>query len=123
TTTTWDLGSTMYSGAGPPARFHCPLKIHTRRPTHPLPMSLPTASMTPAPSLWGITRGYGIVGPDTPARALTSDGLTPENATRTRSSPGAGEGVGNSPTCRTSLAGPFAVQKAALTRVDSGWAY
>src|SRR5437764_14970124 len=108
-TTTWYAGSTMYSAALPAARSHWTLKIHTRRPIHPLPMSLPTASMRPAPSLWGITRGYGIVGPDTPARALTSDGLTPENATRTRTSPGAGEGVGNSPTCRTSLAGPFAV--------------
>ena len=48
--------------------------------------------MTPAPSLCGMTRGNGIADPSQPRRFLVSPGLTPENVTRTRTSPGPARG-------------------------------
>ena len=51
----------------------------------------PTMSITPAPSLCGITRGKAILRVR-PSRALTSEGLTPEVASLTRTSPGPGRG-------------------------------
>ena len=42
-----------------------------------------------------------------PALVFTSDGLTPEVFSLTRTSPGPGCGVSTSATCSTSAAGPF----------------
>src|SRR5437879_11746881 len=55
-------------------------------------MPSPTASTMPAPSLWGTVKGK--VG-DCPAfrRLFTSEGLTPETLTRTRTSPGPGSAL------------------------------
>ena len=53
-----------------------------------------------------MTRGNAILRVE-PMRALTSDGLTPEAASLTRTSPGPGCGVSTSPTWSTSRAGPF----------------
>ena len=58
----------------------------------------PTASMTPAPSLCGITRGYGSPYPTQSPRFFVSPGLTPESATRTRTSPGPAQASAISPT-------------------------
>ena len=66
----------------------------------------PTWSMTPAPSLCGITRGQAILRL-LPWRDLTSEGLTPEAASLTRTSPGPACGVATSPTRNTSRADPF----------------
>ena len=63
-------------------------------------------STTPAPSLCGMTRGNAILRVR-PARVFTSDGLTPEVFSRTRTSPGPACGDSTSPTCRTSAAAPF----------------
>src|SRR4051812_21270379 len=70
--------------------------------------------MTPAPSLWGMTRGYAIPYPYSSRRFFTSPGLTPEAATRMRTSPGPGSGFGISPTIRTSRAAPCDSYHAAL---------
>src|SRR5476651_136498 len=80
-------GSAMYSAAVPEARFHCPFHTQTRSPIRDLAMPSPTWSITPAPSLCGITRGQEILRVE-PWRDLTSDGLTPEVASLTRTSPG-----------------------------------
>src|SRR6266436_6343596 len=51
-------------------------------PTMPYPRVIPHSDGAGLIDAVGKDIGrYGIVGPDTPARALTSDGLTPENAT------------------------------------------
>ena len=44
--------------------------------------------------------------PFQPSRRFTSDGLTPAQAMRTRTSPAAGTGVSSSPACSTVRAGP-----------------
>src|SRR3954449_1757814 len=72
--------------------------------------------MTPAPSLCGITLGYGIPEPTQSPRFFVSPGLIPETATRTRTSPGPGSGAAISPTARTSAAGPGRSYQAANTR-------
>src|SRR5205085_9355267 len=111
--TAWSEGSTTYSAAVPSARPHAAFQTHTRSPTREAGTPAPTASMTPAPSLCGTTRGNGIAALRRPARDLTSDGLTPEACTRTRTSPGPGAGVGSSPTRRTSAAAPVDSYQAA----------
>ena len=65
---------------------------------------------TPLPSLWGTMRG-AIRGRR--ARDFTSDGLTPDQASRIRTSPGPGSGVGISPTTSTSSAEPLRSYQAA----------
>ena len=65
----------------------------------------PTASISPAPSLCGITRGNAIL---RRPRLFTSEGLTPDVASRTRTSPAPGFGVTISPVRNTSRAGPIA---------------
>ena len=62
--------------------------------------------MTPAPSLCGMTRGYGIPYPTQSLRFFVSPGLMPETVKRTRTSPGPGSGSAISPTSSTSAAGP-----------------
>ena len=99
-------GSAIYSAAVPKARFHCPFHSQTRSPIRDLAMPSPTWSMTPAPSLCGITRGQAILRVE-PWRDLTSDGLTPEWLSLTRTSPGPACGVSTSPTRNTSRAEPF----------------
>lgn len=69
-------------------------------------MPSPTASMTPAPSLWGMALGNGIMRLRLPARNFTSDGFTPNQWRWTRTSPGPGRGAGKSTSCSTWLAGP-----------------
>src|SRR5262249_30539774 len=59
-----------------------------------------------------MTRGNAILRA-VPARLFTSDGLTPEVASRTRTSPGPGRGVSISPTLSTSAAAPFFSYQAA----------
>src|SRR5262249_881479 len=75
---------------------------------------LPTASITPAPSLWGMTRGNGIPTTKVSWRFFTSPGLIPEAATRMRTSPGPGSGVAISPTTRTLAGGPCRSYQAAF---------
>ena len=62
----------------------------------------------PLLALFGTTQGKPIFWSFHPARRLTSEGLTPEHARRTRTSPGPGSGSGRSPIFKTSRAGPFA---------------
>jgi len=50
-------GSTMYSAQVPNGRFHCPFQIHTRSPLREAATPSPTMSISPAPSLCGMTRG------------------------------------------------------------------
>ena len=69
-------GKVMYSAAVPNARFHWPFQVQTRSPSRLAATPLPTASMIPAASLWGMTRGNAILRVR-PSRALTSEGLTP----------------------------------------------
>ncbi len=57
----------------------------------------PTAVITPAPSLWGITGPASNKSGNAPARFLTSEGFTPVVCSRTNTSPGPGSGVGQSP--------------------------
>jgi hypothetical protein len=94
------------------ARFHCAFQVHTRSPTREGGTPSPTWSTSPAPSLCGITRGNAILRA-VPARLFTSDGLTPEVASLTRTSPGPGRGVATSPTLSTSAAAPFFSYQAA----------
>ena len=68
--------------------------------------AVPTQSISPAPSLCGMTRGKAILRVS-PARLLTSEGLTPEVARRTRTSPRSGCGVSSSATRSTLRAAPF----------------
>jgi hypothetical protein len=96
----------MNSAAVPNARPHAPFHTQTRSPIRAVATPSPTLSMTPAPSLCGTMRGNASVFVRTPARDFTSDGLTPDHATLTRTSFGPGVGVGNSATVRTSPAGP-----------------
>src|SRR6185503_1315020 len=71
-------------------------------------------------------RGKGIsVCPRQTPRPLVSEGLIPEIATCTRTSPGPGLGMGSSPTWRTSRAAPLHSYQAAristwLAVVDIG---
>src|SRR5258708_38356572 len=74
----------------------------------------PTSSITPAPSLWGMTRGKGIPTPKVFWRFFTSPGLTPETATLMRTSLGRGTGVVISPTMRTSDGEPCCSYQAAF---------
>ena len=66
--------------------------------------------MIPEPSLWGMTvsnAGFVIPG-HAPARAFTSDGLTPERIKRTKTCPNVGVGIGMLIDFKTSLAVPKA---------------
>jgi hypothetical protein len=63
-------------------------------------------SMMPAPSLWGITRANAILRVR-PARVFTSEGLTPDVLSLTRTSPGPGRGSSIVPARSTSAALPF----------------
>jgi hypothetical protein len=92
--------------AVPKARRHWPFQTQTRSPMREAGTPSPTMSISPAPSLCGMTRGKAILR-FTPARLLTSEGLTPEVASRTRTSPAPGVPVSTSPTRSTSRAGPF----------------
>ena len=96
----------MYSAAVPAARRHWPFHTQTRSPMREGGTPSPTSSMTPAPSLCGMTRGQAILRV-APARDFTSEGLTPEAASLTRTSPLWACGVSTSPTCSTSRAAPF----------------
>src|SRR5918912_896036 len=109
--TACSAGTTIYSAAVPKGCFHWPFQIPTRSPRRLSGTPGPTASISPAPSLCGITRGPAM-GRE-PARVFQSDGLTPEARMRTRTSPGPGSGVSSSPTCRTSRAGPLRSYQAA----------
>ncbi len=76
-------------------RCRTPGRTGRRTPTpagRPGPRSTPspTASIVPAPSLCGMTRGNGIAEPSQPPRFLVSPGLTAERVRRTRTSPGTG---------------------------------
>src|SRR3974390_1003163 len=84
-------GSATYSAQVPKARSHCAFQTQTRSPTRADDTPSPTWSISPAPSLCGITRGYAILRV-APERALTSEGLTPEVASLTRTSPRLGCG-------------------------------
>ena len=99
-------GSAINSAAVPNGRFHCPFHSQTRSPMRDFATPSPTASMTPAPSLCGMTRGQAILRV-APWRDLTSEGLTPEAASLTRTSPAPGCGVATSQTFNTSRADPF----------------
>src|SRR6185503_10601241 len=116
--TAWFSGSTMYSAAVPNGRFHCAFQVHTRSPTRDFTTPSPTMSISPAPSLCGITRGNAILRVK-PARFFTSDGLTPEVLSLMRTSPGPGFGVSISPTCSTSFAVPFFSYQAASIVIPS----
>ena len=63
--------------AVPNGRRHWPFQTQTRSPTREAGTPSPTRSISPAPSLCGMTRGKAILRV-VPARPLTSDGLTPE---------------------------------------------
>ena len=69
-------------------------------------MPSPMASTTPAPSLWGMILGNGSFPKRPRSRAFQSEGLTPEAASLTRTSPGPGSGVSISPSFSTSRAAP-----------------
>src|SRR5262245_45561987 len=104
-------GKVMNCAHVPSGRFHCPFQTHTRWPTRCSGTPGPVFSITPAPSLWGIIRDASI-GRD-PARALTSEGLTPDVLTAIRTWPGPGSGAGISPIAKTSRAGPVLSYQAA----------
>src|SRR5262249_17120325 len=105
-------GTVMNCAHVPSGRFHWPFQTQTRWPTRSPGTPDPTFSMTPPPSLWGIMRDASI-GRD-PPRALTSEGLTPEVLSPTRTWRGpAAWGPGVSPTTRTSRAGPVLSYQAA----------
>src|SRR5262249_16856461 len=104
-------GKVMNSEHVPSGRFHWPFQTQTLRPMQLTGTPDPTFSITPAPSLWGMTREASI-GRD-PLRALTSDGLTPEVLTAMRTSPHPGSAAGISPTTSTSLAAPVLSYQAA----------
>ncbi len=55
--TACSAGSTMHSAAVPKARRHWPFHTQTRSPMREALTPSPTASITPAPSLCGMTRG------------------------------------------------------------------
>ncbi len=95
----------MRVAAVPKARLHCPFQIQTRSPKRAGSTPGPTQSITPAPSLCGITRGATIG--RVPERVFQSEGFTPEACTRTRTSPGPGSGSGISPYWSTSRAEPL----------------
>src|ERR1700750_2153105 len=76
-------GSTIDWAAVPNGRRHWPFQTHTRSPTREGETPSPTRSISPAPSLWGMTRGNAILRVE-PARLLTSEGLTPDAVKRTR---------------------------------------
>jgi hypothetical protein len=78
------------------------LQIHTRWPSRRLPSSSPASTTSPAPSQWGTMRRPGQAAFRQPARRFTSDGLTPEAAIRTSTSPWRGFGLGISPNVKTS---------------------
>ena len=92
-------------------RFRTGASIGHSRSTPARPCAWPARRRRPCRSrrrrrCAGMTRGNAILRVR-PSRAFTSDGLTPEVASRTRTSPGPGRGVSISPTCSTSRAGPF----------------
>ncbi len=61
----------MNCAAVPKGRFHCAFQVHTRSPTRDAGTPSPTASITPAPSLCGITSGQASGGrPGPPRRDL-----------------------------------------------------
>src|SRR5262245_10306500 len=109
--TACSTGKVMYSAHVPSGRFHWPFQTHTRWPTRSPGTPDPTFSITPAPSLWGIIRDASI-GRD-PARALTSEGLTPDVLIAMRTCPGPGSAAGISPVTKTSCAGPVLSYQAA----------
>ena len=97
-------GRQQYSAAVPSQRPQAAFHSHTRSPRRPGATPGPTASIVPLPSLCGITRAKGIG--RAPPRLFTSEGFTPLQAMRTRTSPGPGSGMGRSEQVRTSAAGP-----------------
>jgi hypothetical protein len=104
--TACSAGSTIDAAAVPNGRRHWPFQTQTRSPTRAGETPSPTCSISPAPSLCGMTRGNAILRVK-PARLFTSEGLTPETARRTRTSPRPGCGVSTSATRKTSRAVPF----------------
>ncbi len=104
--TAWRAGSVTYSAAVPCGRPQAAFQTHTGSPMRDAGTPSPTWSIAPAPSLCGTTRGNGITGLRRPARDFTSDGLTPDHCSRTRTSPGPGRGSGRSTSCSTWAAGP-----------------
>src|SRR5207249_7699887 len=90
----------------------------TRSPTRPRSTPSPTATIVPAPSMFGTTSGNasGFPGPS-PRRAFQSVGLTPDTATRTRTSSGPGVGSGRSTSFSTS-GPPVSVYTIALIGAD-----
>jgi hypothetical protein len=99
-------GSTTNWAAVPEARPQAAFHTHTRSPTRRESTPAPTASIKPEPSLCGTMRGNGRVFVRVPARDFTSEGFTPDQASRTRTSPAAGSGRGRSFSASTSCAGP-----------------
>lgn len=110
----WD-GRQITSAAVPEARLHCPFQSQTRWPSRLAGTPSPTASITPAPSLCGMT--HGVVS-GRRIRLLTSDGLTAETWTRTLTSPATGIGSVRSLTTKTSFASPFCSYQAARMSVS-----
>src|SRR5438034_265829 len=80
-------GSTTYCAAVPSGRPQAVFHSHTRAPSKAGSTPSPTWSTVPAPSLCGTMRAKGRIFVRSPARVFTSDGLTPEQAMRTPTSP------------------------------------
>src|SRR5258706_312458 len=115
-------GTVTYCAAVPKARYDCAPKPHTRSPTRDGSTPTPTESISPAPSLCGTTRGYGMAEPSHPCRFLMSPGFTPDARTRMRTSPARGSGSGISPTSRTSSAPPcFSYHAALMYQLRKRW--
>src|SRR6516162_8191876 len=67
-------GSTIDAAAVPKGRRHWPFQTQTRSPTREGETPSPTCSISPAPSLCGMTRGNAILRVK-PARLFTSEGI------------------------------------------------
>ena len=94
-------GTTVYSWAVPLAGRPSPASVtQTRSPASMPSTPGPTASTIPAPS-WLGTVGSAGERPKAPLRDFQSVGLTPDTATRIRTSPSAGSSIGRCATRRT----------------------
>src|SRR5438552_1733604 len=80
--TACSVGSTIHSAAVPKGRRHWPFQTQTRSPTRDGETPSPTRSISPAPSLCGMTRGKAILRVSPPRRVEMSDNLVQQQHRR-----------------------------------------
>ena len=116
--TACEAGRATTSCALPFARCRAASQSQTRFPTRLGSTSAPTATIVPAPSMFGTISGNarGRPGPS-PLRAFQSVGFTPDTATRTTTSSSVGSGSGRSTSFKTS-GPPVSVYTIAFMRAD-----